>query len=88
MATKLKDLVVATGSYTDRQGNEKKRFRNVGALWENDNGQFLMLDPCFNFAAVPRDPGRDNVLVSMFDVREKSGDALAGAAGMKEDVPF
>lgn len=38
MAKKVYDAAVSTGSYTDRDGNEKKRWVNVGAVFEHDGG--------------------------------------------------
>lgn len=39
MAIKRYDVVAVTGKYTDRQGQEKSRYLNVGAVFENDRGQ-------------------------------------------------
>lgn len=71
MATKrLYDLAVKTGSYQDNQGNNKNRYQNIGTLMQADDGnKFLLLDPLINLAAVPREPGKDRILVSMFEPR-------------------
>lgn len=42
MATKRYDVVAITGKYTDRQGQEKSRYLNVGAVFENDRGNLSM----------------------------------------------
>ena len=63
--TKLYDLVVKTGEYTDNQGNTKGRYENIGAVMRNENGQFAMLKKTFNPAGVPSD--RDTIMVSMFE---------------------
>lgn len=68
--TKLYDLVVKTGEYQNGQGETKARYKNVGAVMRNDNGQFLMLDRTFNPAGVPGD--RDTVLISMFEPRDNN----------------
>jgi len=39
MAKKVFDAVATVGKYTDKQGNEKKRFVNVGAAFEDDQGR-------------------------------------------------
>lgn len=45
MATKKFDAVATIGKYTDRQGNEKKRYINVGSVFESDEGHLsLKLD--------------------------------------------
>lgn len=68
---KIKDLAVVTGTYQSN-GETKKRYANVGALMESDNGQFLMLNAHFNPAGVPRKDGSESILVSMFDPREQN----------------
>ena len=68
---KLKDLAVVTGTY-QKDGETKKRYQNIGALMESEKGQFLLLDPLINLAAVPRDEGRDRVIVSMFGPKDKA----------------
>lgn len=69
---KVKDLAVVTGTYQSN-GETKKRYANVGALMEGDNGQFLMLNAHFNPAGVPRKDGSESILVSMFDPKERDG---------------
>ena len=73
-AKKIRELVVKTGSYRDRDGNEKPRWKNVGSLMESeDGGKFILLDTTFNPAGVPNPDNRDNVLISIFELREESG---------------
>lgn len=76
MATKKYDLAVKTGEYQDREGNTKGRYENIGAIMENDNGQFMMLKRTFNPAGVPTD--RDNILVSMFEPKPRDGQQQSG----------
>lgn len=66
-STKLKDLAVKVGTYTDRNsGQEKGRYENIGALMQSDDGSmFIMLKRTFNPAGVPSD--RESILVSAFD---------------------
>lgn len=71
MTKKTHDLAVKTGAYTDRDGNEKGRWMNVGALMENDDGQpFIMLNACFNPAGIQREEGRESILVSCFEPQQ------------------
>ena len=70
-AKKIRDLVVKTGSYRDRDGNEKPRWKNVGSLMESeDGGKFILLDTTFNPAGVPNPDNRDNVLISIFEMKD------------------
>ena len=98
--TKLYDLVVKTGEYTDGQGNTKGRYENIGAVMRNENGQFAMLKKTFNPAGVPSD--RDTIMVSMFEPKAnrrqdngyKGNDSGYGAGGQPssgtdfDSIPF
>lgn len=70
MATRIKDLAVKTGEYTDKNGEKKGRYENIGSIWEGDRGQFIMLKSTFNPAGVERQPGKDSIMVSVFDIRD------------------
>ena len=73
-AKKIRDLAVKTGSYTDRDGNTKGRYKNVGSLMESDDGsKFILLDTTFNPAGVPNPDNRDNVLISIFELKDSDG---------------
>ena len=62
------DLCVKTGSYTDKQGNEKISWEKVGVLMEGSNGNpFILMKPHFNPAGIAREEGRDNIIISLFE---------------------
>lgn len=44
MAIKRYDVVAVTGTYTDRNGIEKKRYLNCGVVFETDKGLSLKLE--------------------------------------------
>lgn len=68
---KIKDLAVKTGSYVNAQGETKGRYKNVGSLMKSDDGSvFILMDTTFNPAGVPNPDNRDNVLISVFDLRD------------------
>jgi hypothetical protein len=72
MTHKTHDLAVKTGTYMDRQGNEKGRWQNVGSVLEtNDGGRVILLNRTFNPAGVPNPEGRDTVMISMFEPKER-----------------
>jgi hypothetical protein len=89
--TPYKRAVATTGSYTDRQGNEKKRYTNVGTLFQYDDGGLtLKLD------SVPVGEGW-NGFISFYEIEDKrEGGSSSGAAGSREkpaadlddDIPF
>jgi len=67
---KIRDLAVKTGSYT-KDGETKNRYENVGSLMKGDDGNvFVLLKRTFNPAGVPVDDGRDQILISAFELRE------------------
>ena len=101
MATKkMFDLAVKVSEYTDRSGQKKGRWQNVGAVMQGDDGrQFVMLSRWFSPAGVPDLSGKsgESVLLSMFEPRQ-DGQAPAAApqpprdypqgGGFGDDVPF
>lgn len=64
MAKIVYDLAVKTGEY-EKDGQTKGRYKNVGALWKNDNGHFITLDKTFNPAGVDSDG--DRIFISCFE---------------------
>lgn len=38
------EIMVKTGTYTDREGQEKARWTKIGAVFENNGGMFGSLD--------------------------------------------
>ena len=69
---KLYELAVRSGSYTDKDGNEKSSWLNIGSVWKNnDDNQFMLLRATFNPAAIERKNGSDSITVAMFEPREQ-----------------
>lgn len=65
--TPYKQAACVTGTYTDRDGNEKKRYVNVGTLFQYEDGGFaLKLD------SIPVGQGW-NGFVSFFDLKPRDG---------------
>lgn len=91
MAKRKYDLAVKTGSYTDNQGNKKNRYTNIGVVMQGDDGgHYALLDPMINLAAVPREPGKDRVMVSMFEPRDEGQQAAPRQQQQApaDDIPF
>lgn len=101
--TKVKDAVVKLREYTDRDGNKKAQWGNVGSLMRGDDGnEFLLLDRHFNPAGIPNPDHRGNILISFFDVKkdDQGGRQSGGNRGggkqydpsartdMDEEIPF
>ena len=69
---KLYDLAVRTSSYTDKEGQEKSSWANIGSIWKNnDDNQFMLLKAAFNPAAIERKPSSDCITVAMFEPKEQ-----------------
>ncbi len=66
--THLKDLAVVSDTYQDNQGNEKKRWKTVGKLLRNQNGDFIVFDRTFNPAGCP---GSGDLFISLFEPKQK-----------------
>lgn len=91
---KIKDLAVKTGSYTDRNGQTKGTWENIGAMFKSDDGSvFLTMKRTFNPAGISVEPGKDSILVSVFDIKPDGQQAAAPApqqqaAVQDDDIPF
>ena len=100
MPRKIKDLAVKTGSYTERNGQEKGRWQNIGSVLQlDDGGKVILLNRYFNPAGVPFKENSDVIMVSMFDPKEKDGNggfvpaspapvAAPAKVNYEDDIPF
>ena len=74
MSRKIADLAIPAGSYTDRNGNDKTRWENVGGLFETDNGRkFITLRRTFAPSGMPVDPNgsnKENVIINLFNAEK------------------
>lgn len=72
--TKKYDIAVKVGSYTDNQGNDKARYKTIGAVWEKeDGGTYLALDSTIitmelQYLCNPKRSER--IVCSMFEPRD------------------
>ena len=80
-----KRLTAKVGEF-QKDGATKGRYVNIGAILQNDNGEYLLLDPSINLAGVLiqqnaiKGENRTNVLVSIFsDDRQQASQGAAGA---------
>lgn len=100
MPTKIKDAAVVTSKFNSN-GQDKSRWTNVGALFQNDDGSmFLSLNAFFNFSALQRKDGSDRVIIGLFDPKPRdnqnnsnssysNNDSYSYNSGNNDsDVPF
>jgi hypothetical protein len=92
--TPFKKAVVKTGTYTDRDGNEKARYLNVGVLFKYEDGGLAL-----KLEAMPVGDGW-NGFVSFFDMDDKKGAGQRSSGGtssgqsrresydLNDDIPF
>lgn len=96
MSKKIYDICAKTGSYTDREGQTKNRYQNVGAVIQGQDGPFIIMERWFNPAGVPTD--RDNTLLSLFradrerpqqNEQQRGGyGGGQGGGGLDDEIPF
>ena len=86
--TKKYDVVATTGTYINSQGEEKKRYQNVGAIIDKGNGPFLVLEKWFNPA------GLESPILSLFEPKMKKDgykeakQAASNNDDFVQDIPF
>jgi len=71
MATKKYDVAIPLGNYTDKDGKEKTRWQNVGAILEGDKGPYLLLDRWFNPAGLPNPENRTSVILTLLEAKKQ-----------------
>lgn len=89
MAKKVFDAVATVGEYKDSSGNTKKRYVNVGAVFENDKGQMSL-----KLETIPVGPNWSG-WISFYEPKAKdSAQATStirpsgGVADFEDDIPF
>lgn len=88
MTVKLKDAAVVTSKFTVN-GQEKSRWKNVGALYQKDDGSmFLCIDAFFNFSALPRNNGSDSVIIGLFNPKTHNDNQSNNDTSNDFIVPF
>ena len=98
MAKKLYDLCIKGREYTDKNGNTKNAWENIGSVMQGDRGPYMFLKRTFNPAGIDVEEGRESILVSMFEPKQNNNtntapredfDFRSGPAGNEtSDVPF
>jgi hypothetical protein len=63
---KIKNIVVITGTYTNREGVEKKRYQTIGSLFEDGENFKIKLD------TIPLADGGWTGLANCYDLEEKT----------------
>lgn len=70
---KVYDVCATVGHY-EKDGVKKRRYRNVGSVWTDKDGQmFMRLNRDFNPAAGEHKDGDDTTVLSFFEPKERDG---------------
>jgi hypothetical protein len=77
------DVVASTGTYTDKDGNEKKRWQKCGVVMETKNGGLAL-----KLEAIP--VGEWSGWFNLWEPdRQRADEKLKpGKLGMGEEIPF
>ena len=70
------DIVITKGSYTDKQGQPKKRYENIGKMGKRDDGSvWIQISRLFNPAGVPNPEDSDTVFANIYPIKPKQAQA-------------
>ena len=95
-----KRLVAKIGQYTTKDGDNKNQYTNIGVMLENQNGEYILIDPTVNLAGVllkqrilaQQTGGKvgDSVMVSVFDNSNQKPQphAQLNPTEPNDDIPF
>lgn len=87
------DIVATVGEYTDSSGQAKKRYKNVGVIMSNDNGFYMLMDKTFSPAGLA-EPGKESIILSLFEPKEKQQQQAPASTSVphddtySDDIPF
>lgn len=71
--TILKNIVVTNGTYTTRDGQEKKRYVIIGQVHSGQHGDYVTLDAHVNLAGFERKDGDTRVFANLYDPKPREG---------------
>jgi len=82
---KIKNIVVITGTYKTREGQEKKRYQNIGSVFVDDNDNLKI-----KIDSMPLVDGGWNGWANCYDLEEKEAPKTpqSGFNDMRDDIPF
>ncbi len=67
------EIVATTGTYTNGNGEEKRRYENVGHVHEHEGRFYITIKATFNPAGLPRREGDDRVFLNLYEPKAKDG---------------
>jgi hypothetical protein len=100
MTKKISDIRAKVGEYTNKNGETKGKWIDVGYVLQfDDGGELRCYYQWINLAGIPKKDGYDAVILKEFAVKEKSADAethkgfdkqgdIPAAAKVDDEIPF
>jgi len=80
---KIKNLVVITGTYTNRDGQEKKRYQTIGSLFEDGENLKIKLD------TIPLVDGGWTGWANCYELEDRAQKPRkSGFDDLPDDLPF
>lgn len=81
---KIKNIVVITGTYTNKDGQEKKRYQTIGSLFEDGENFKIKLD------TMPIVDGGWTGWANCYELEEREAPKASkvGFEDMPSDIPF
>ena len=76
---RIKEISVITGTYKNRDGQEKKLYQNIGSVFVDDNNNLKIKMDC-----IPLGEGSWNGWANCYDVEEKTNKQ----ENKHDDIPF
>lgn len=90
---KVYDLVVTTGQYVDKQGNQKREYETIGTVFQGQKGMYAIMKKTFNPAGVPSD--RSSFFVNFYEPRDRNaqvpranGNVAQPESDFNDDIPW
>jgi hypothetical protein len=80
---KIKNLVVITGTYTNKDGQEKKRYQTIGSLFEDGENLKIKLD------TIPLVDGGWTGWANCYELEDRAQKPRkSGFDDLPDDIPF
>ncbi len=92
-----KRIVAKTGEYQNQQNETKGEYTKLGVMLNNNNGDYMLLDPSVNLAGVlikqnalaakTGKEQRDMVMLSIFDDNNQGQQQAPAQGGFQQQAP-
>jgi|DEB0MinimDraft_10_1074344.scaffolds.fasta_scaffold11920_6 hypothetical protein len=84
----LYSLAVKVLDEPTASGERKRKYVNIGMVFDSGNGPYMIIDRTFNPAGVPNPDNKTGVVVSMFEPRKNDGRQSFNDEEPVDGLPF